>query len=924
MNEPKFLSSGDYQKESLQYDFLLAKGIELIQQFSGQNWTDYNYHDPGITLLEQLCYALTDLAYRTNFPIEDILIANQDNFDLEHNNMLFPPDKIFSSAPLTLFDFRKIILDEVDLVNNAWVTEVKDNKYGFKGLYDVLVECNEDADTNVKAAIKRKIKKILYANRSLGTDINEIKILQEDKITISGDIELNSYVLAENILADIYYRIETLLNPVIPQYELESMTKAGDNLSTIFSGPKAVNGFYKPNTLPDKTNEFYVSDLEDLILNTEGVINLENFQIFKNGIHIFDDMIAFESDRIPNLEKVIHNYNTADQKLNFYRNNTRYDIDTVIVSQLYDSLALSAKQNYFKKIQNFKLDITSRFPKEEIEKYYSIQKELPAIYGLKQGELPVQSSKKRIAQMKQLKAYLSIFEQIMADHLSQLANVRNIFSIDPNISTTYFKQKPEDIPDVASILMEGEDLEGYLSNLKRNSETPAKFYKRRNQILDHMLARFGELFDTTILGKIMQAHDTYESENEVQTHMLNAKIKYAENIVSLGANRVKACDYSTTIWEKENISGLEKRLKLLLDIKDFSVKSTVAPLMESYQKLDKEDKEWGIETLETTQGQSLTVFSSNTKNTDTEGLNFYCSDYDSFKALFLFAHRKKNYAITSIVSKDSSRYALLFNSPNHEYPVNTYQSNSYEECLQMRDKSIERFNMLNVKCESFFMIEHLMLRPLEIRNYQIYFYDDQGDECLRGFESGDFQEQRNFRDDIYIIGTDPDNYSIQSRDKEDEFEIVIFDILNMPVFKSPKIYTTKKEAKTAIDATVKFLNDKKNTNTDLESFSKIHLEDELNHEFPNDFQYSNKVSFFIPDWPFRMQKREFISLFQEHLSTFIPAHLNHDIFILDVQKMNQFEDAYMNWLNSKLNADNKNIDLLSLQLIQLIMSFNPN
>ena len=58
MIEPKFIKDEDYERESLQYDFLLAKGIELIQKFSGQHWTDYNYHDPGITLLEQFCYAI--------------------------------------------------------------------------------------------------------------------------------------------------------------------------------------------------------------------------------------------------------------------------------------------------------------------------------------------------------------------------------------------------------------------------------------------------------------------------------------------------------------------------------------------------------------------------------------------------------------------------------------------------------------------------------------------------------------------------------------------------------------------------------------------------------------------------------------------------------------------------------------------------
>ena len=43
---------------------LRTEGIRLLQELCGRSWTDYNLHDPGVTILEQLCYALTDLMYR--------------------------------------------------------------------------------------------------------------------------------------------------------------------------------------------------------------------------------------------------------------------------------------------------------------------------------------------------------------------------------------------------------------------------------------------------------------------------------------------------------------------------------------------------------------------------------------------------------------------------------------------------------------------------------------------------------------------------------------------------------------------------------------------------------------------------------------------------------------------------------------------
>src|SRR5688572_32746668 len=56
---------------ALDYGFLRAEGLAHIQRLSSTLWTDHNQHDPGITTLEILCYALTDLAYRMGFRSEE-------------------------------------------------------------------------------------------------------------------------------------------------------------------------------------------------------------------------------------------------------------------------------------------------------------------------------------------------------------------------------------------------------------------------------------------------------------------------------------------------------------------------------------------------------------------------------------------------------------------------------------------------------------------------------------------------------------------------------------------------------------------------------------------------------------------------------------------------------------------------------------
>src|SRR6476659_1751613 len=82
------------------YNYLRTEGIKLIQKLSGKVWTDYNAHDPGITLLEALCYTLTDLGYRTSFDIKDILAPETDQPDWQ--NVFYTSREILPTNPVTL------------------------------------------------------------------------------------------------------------------------------------------------------------------------------------------------------------------------------------------------------------------------------------------------------------------------------------------------------------------------------------------------------------------------------------------------------------------------------------------------------------------------------------------------------------------------------------------------------------------------------------------------------------------------------------------------------------------------------------------------------------------------------------------------------------------------------------------------------
>ena len=921
MIDPKLLTTPEYASKSMQYDFLRQLGIEWIQRICGDKWTDYNYHDPGITFLEQLCYALTDLGYRTNFPIQDILLSSNDDFDLEKNNLLIPAHKTFSSAPLNLVDFRKIIIQQIPNIKNAWINPIEENQLGFKGIYSVLIQCDEEIGDDKVNDIKSQVDQLLMQNRSLCTDFQEIKILQKDTLSISADISLDSFHLGETVLAEVYQKIEKIINPSVPFHEYEEMISKGYTTLDLFTGPSVHNGFIDEKELKSKTNEIYISEIKELIENIEGVISVDQINVYKNGIKVFEDLIPFGEDSYPSLEKNIQNYHTASERIVFLRNNNKYEIDTVILSQLYDALTVASKTNFFKPQLLESKDFLSRFSKQEVEKYFSIQNELPSIYGLKQNELSSSVNNKRKGQAKQLKAYLTFFEQIMSNHLSQLINLRNIFSIEKDLDQSFFTQIPESIPELKSILIDKE-FKKYEEKLQELTESEEKKFIRRNYVIDHLLSRFGELFNSNLLQKLIQSSNDQLTEIEIQKIALNKKIDFALEIINLGKNRIKSFNYHLPAWDHENISGLEGRLKLAFGIQNKNIRSLVGPIIDNYEK--KPGKEnWRVKEVQIIKGPKSKIIVKSDDEYSADQVSIYCPDETFFKSLFVFAPQSKSYRIVSTRVNKKVVYNLLFNIPNQEYPSVIYRASKINYCEEKLEEIKDRFRVFNNECEGIFVLEHVLLRPLVSSYYTTIFINNEGEDFLKSYRSATFEDQREFRDDIYVLGIKSDNYSVQKIKGKKSFNIIIFDILNNPVFETHKVYGTKAEAIEEIQVFINFFQDHKRKNTDLKELSSINIDLGNSHEFPVDFDYSNTLSVILPNWPFRFQNNEFLDHFKEELDQFVPAHIKFKIYLLEVDKLLLFEETYLNWLKSKMDRNNDVSDLMSMQLIQLLQSYIP-
>lgn len=127
MSDASFILKQAPKEDSQHYSLLRELGISYVQQLTHKVWTDHNVHDPGITLLELLSYAITDLGYRTAYDMKDLL-TEEINGVRENNSTFHTARHIFPNNPTTFNDLRKWLVD-IDGLRNAWIRKHESIRY---------------------------------------------------------------------------------------------------------------------------------------------------------------------------------------------------------------------------------------------------------------------------------------------------------------------------------------------------------------------------------------------------------------------------------------------------------------------------------------------------------------------------------------------------------------------------------------------------------------------------------------------------------------------------------------------------------------------------------------------------------------------------------------------------------------------------
>ncbi len=707
------------------YHWLRSEGLEYLQSLSGKIWTDYNTHDPGITILEVLSYALTDLSYRTSFPIEDLLSEEKDN-ESKLKAHFQTAVRQLPCRPVTINDYRKLLID-IKGVKNAWLektspalplfadllkSELTDKrpsntpftKVSIRGLYQVILEFDADLSEGGKTEVRKEARLRLHNNRSLCEDFASFSTIKTQEFIICGEIEISADASVEKAEAMIFHEVQNYLAPDIQSYTLSEMLDKGKAIEEIYEGPLyrdgtnlLDHGFIDDDELDSASlrKEISLSDIINIIMNIDGVKAVKNLVIQPYPDHDekawnkwhFNVESGHQARLLSSVSKLVH-----------YKDLLPFRASPAAVEQELQTLRQAENDAHdLARIEDIPIPGGKyRNPGA----YMSIAGEFPGTYGIGDAGLPVKASDKRKAEARQLKAYLLFFDQALANYLAQLAKIKELFSSGAGVNHTYFTQVVEGVNGMKELY---KDFEGLGTKLEGIAESKQEFYKRRNKFLDHLLSRFNEQF-----SEYASMMYTLSNEEDTNAGLAHDKASFLRDYPLLSTARGTSFNYTdkNELWDTTNVPGLQHRVARLTGIDNYSRRNLAKIDYDVYEEKDEDDIiEYRFRIIDKTNDKIL--ISSSTSYLDRD------KAVEEMRQGVRLGINLKNY--DKKVTADGRFYFNLVDEDRKtiarriEYFTSTDERD--EAIRQLRKLLRERYGG-----EGMFIVEHLLLRNRKLND----------------------------------------------------------------------------------------------------------------------------------------------------------------------------------------------------------------
>ncbi len=594
---------GGAADSEISFESLRSEGIRLSQALSGHSWTDYNLHDPGVTLLELLCYALTDLVYRADFPVADHLQAPGADGIAYAKLSLHPPSEAFPCRATSASDYRRVLLDQVPGLDDATLAAGPPPDAGgvalgdHRGIYRLQLKLSQGVasgqDTRVADA-----RAAYRARRTLCEDIaDQVSLIDDALCNLQLDVELSGPREAADVLADIYARCALHMAQGLVFNSLGHLLACGETLERIYTGPVTEQGFVAEAEAP-AAELLFVSDLTALARSVEGVHDVRRLSLQRDGDSAHSSALRWRGDtwalrlRVPGLTADVRSPDAVaellQRQVTLRRRGGRVAVSpTDLANRLADLYAASrTRRREAAASESVPMPVGQY---RDMQHYFSVQNDLPAVYGLGRQGMPPSATLQEKAQARQLQTYLVLFEQVMAHSAAQIEHLRELFSAQDARGPSYWWSM------LGSSTVPGLDA----FYLAPRTQVQAEVYEtrdpqaeRKSRVLDHLLALHGE----TYRQNSMRQFCDFLSPAELEAALLDNKAGFLKDIVTLSRERGAGLDYAQPSWNQPGKgTGLQRRVCHLLGFRHPHSRSLLQPFSQQRRVLRAagEDKSLG-------------------------------------------------------------------------------------------------------------------------------------------------------------------------------------------------------------------------------------------------------------------------------------------------------------------------------------------
>jgi hypothetical protein len=557
------LPTGPLEHVAMDYARLREEGVRLLGRLTGAQWTDYNAHDPGITILEQLCYAITDLGYRTAHPMPDLLAGAGADAALPG------AETILGGDPVTQDDLRKLVLD-VEGIANAWAlpvepelpfyyhqgsgelrleadfSELDARPVRLKGLQQLALRASDRLPGDQAIA---QVAGRVHARRGLGEDVT-FSLLATHEVWIQAKIEVGPMEDPASVHADIVEQIEAYLAPPVHFTTLSDARARGHRVDELFEGPTLAHGFLL-GELPTLRRSVRASDLIHAIMDVPAVRTVRSLALATSATAPRERWaLEIPAGHVATL--------ATGSEITLLRAGLPVRVELADVqARLEERRAVARTTGTIHDARNLRPPAGRD---RGLARYRSLQYQLPAGYGVGALGLPASASATRQAQARQLAAYLQIFDQLLANAFAQLAHAHELLSPGNQGARSYFVGELAD-PRLHHDELIRTDMDlhrAWLATAVESVHAGADPLERRKRFLAHLLARFGEQ-----LGDHAQIGDTARRADD--DTLIADRQAFLREYPRLSGARGSGPDL---FGEPDALSGLEQRLRLKLGLRD--------------------------------------------------------------------------------------------------------------------------------------------------------------------------------------------------------------------------------------------------------------------------------------------------------------------------------------------------------------------